>query len=287
MTHLRTAGPAGDARPRTAADPRPRFRDLLAAEWRKTWAPRSAAWTYAVGALVVIAVNAGAAWDRYSYWHEMDARSRADFIRDGISLWDAFTGNASITLMLIAGAVGVLAVTGEYGTGLIRTTFAAVPARRSVMAAKAAVVAAATTGLGAVVAGTSFALTQAILSGRGAGVSIGHPGALRLVVASALVAPVSALTGMAVGAVIRHTAGALTTTFGLLVVPPLVFGEDQYATAVVNHALPTSAWHRLAEVGVPQEVAYPWTRTGGWIVYAAWACAAVLVAVTVVHRRDQ
>jgi ABC-2 type transport system permease protein len=274
------------------AEPRARFGDLIAAEWLKLWSLRSTAWALAISALAIIAFNVGTAYDHYKYWYEQDARAKADFIPHGYALLDAFTTNAGLVLVLAASAIGAIAITGEYSTGLIRTTFAAVPARRSVMAAKVSVVAAVMTLFGAVVAAASFFLSQAILSGRHAGVSIGYPGALRIVVASALLAPVSALVGVALGALIRHSAAAVVGCVVILLLSPIVVTDGRRWAAVIDHTLPFSAWMRPVDIsytgtGPYPRPAYPWTVTGGWIVYAAWALAAAALAVTVVHHRDQ
>ncbi|MCI3934463.1 ABC transporter permease [Streptomyces sp. AN091965] len=275
-----------DAAVEAPAEPRARFRDLLAAEWLKLWSLRSTPWTYAVVLLSVVGFNAGTAYDTYRYWTARDARSRADFVQDGIALQEAFTGNAATILVLAAGAVGAITVTGEYGTGLIRTTFAAVPARRSVMAAKAAVLAAVTTVLGALIAVTSFATTQAILSGRDLGVPFDHPGALRVITASALLLPVGALTGMAIGTLVRHMGTTIVLSVVTLLILPVVFTSDRYWSAVVSHTMPLEAWQRLTQ---PHTFVtpFPWSTGGAWTVYAVWTAAAVLITVAGVHRRDQ
>lgn len=281
MTTVSTA-PVGST---AGTGPRARFTDLCAAEWIKTWSLRSTPWTYLITALVVIAFNVGTAYDHYKYWYEYDEGGRTDFVAHGMPLLDAFTTNAGMLLALAAGAIGAVSVTGEYGCGLIRTTFTAVPARRSVMAAKAIVLTAVMTVFGAVVAGGSFWLTQAILSGRDAGVSLGHPGALRVVAASALLAPVCALVGLALGTLVRHGAGSVVSSVGVLLLLPMVMSDRRYATAVADHALPLSAWMQLTDVrGLP--VPFPWTNAGAWTVYAVWALAAATVAVTAVQRRD-
>lgn len=277
---------AGTAVRGQVADPRARFRDLVAAEWTKWWSLRSSGWALVATALTVVGFNVGMAYDTYRYWSERDTASRADFVRDGIPLSIAFSTDAAMLLMLALSAIGATVVVGEYRTGLIRTTFAAVPARRSVMAAKVCVVAAVTTVFGAVVSVASFGLTQAVLSGRDAGVAFGHPGALRLVVASALLAPVSALVGLALGAVLRHSAPTMTANVVVLLLLSLIFSADRHWAAVVDHALPAGAWNRLTAVG-HQPVAHPWTAGGAWTVYAVWAVAAAVVAVASVRRHDQ
>ncbi|WP_306326473.1 ABC transporter permease subunit [Streptomyces venezuelae] len=271
--------------PLPAADPRPRFLDLVASEWVKLRSLRSTWIAYGTAALAVLAFNGGTAYDTATYWTEEDAAHRADFIRDGIPLQLAFTGNAAMVMMLALGALGALAIVGEYSTGTIRTTFAAVPARGAVMGAKAVVVAAFAALFGALVAGGSFFLTQAILDGKGLGVPLGHPGAGRVILASALLAPVCALAGMALGTVVRHTAATMITTVGVLLVLPIVLTDGRHWSATAGHALPYRAWLRLVDVrSLPAD--FPWTTGGAWTVYVVWTLAAAAVAVVGVRRRD-
>ncbi|MER8044585.1 ABC transporter permease [Streptomyces sp. NPDC094032] len=268
------------------AEPRARFRDLLASEWLKLWSLRSTGWSLLLGALSVIAFNAGQAWDHYRYWTSYDTASQARFVRDGMALMDAFTGNAGMVLILATAAMGAMTVVGEYGSGQIRTTFAAVPARRSLMAAKVLVVTAVMTGFGLAVAGVSFWVSQAILSVHGIGLPVSHPGAIRIVVASALLAPVSALVGMALGTLLRTSAPTIVSSVVLLLVVPGVVSEKRYWSAVLAHLLPQKAWQRLVQIG-DWPAFFPWTVGGAWLVYGAWALVAAAVTVLSVQRRDQ
>jgi ABC-2 type transport system permease protein len=269
----------------TTAEPRARFGDLLAAEWLKFWSLRSAPWGLLAGALAVLACNAGQAWDHWRYWHQAGV-SPARFIAEGMPLQDAFTTNAGIVMMIASAAIGSLAITGEYSTGLIRTTFTAVPARRSVLAAKVSVVTAVMTGFGVVVAAASFGVVQTILSGRHAEVTIGSPGALRVVVASALLAPLSALAGAAVGVVVRHSAAAVAASIVILQAFPLLIHDGGRTSAIVAHALPFWAWNRLVAIPFDSPGRYPWPLAGAWTVFAAWALAAAILAVTAARWRD-
>ncbi|MEV6505915.1 hypothetical protein AB0M61_07280 [Streptomyces sp. NPDC051642] len=147
------------------------------------------------------------------------------------------------------------------------------------------------TGYGLVVAGASFAASQAILSGRHAGLSITHPGAWRVIVASALLAPVSALAGMALGALIRHSATTMVLTVGALLLLPEFVTDRYHWTACVRNALPFNTWERLVQVNyghMPYRLVsrYPTTVGGAWTVFAVWAAVAVVVTVAVVDRRD-
>ncbi|GGJ76336.1 ABC transporter permease [Streptomyces camponoticapitis] len=272
-----------------ATEPAARFRDLLASEWLKLWSLRSTLWAYAIGTLVVVGFTVGATYDRHRYWNENGPVDRTDFVADGIALMYAYTTNAGLIMMLAAGAIGAVAITGEYSTGLIRTTFAAVPARRSLMAAKVCVLTAVMTMFGAVAAALSFWLSQAILARHDAGVSITDPGSLRVFAASTLLAPVCGLVGMAIGTVLRHGGATVVTVVVVLLVAPLVLSEDRHWPAVVNHALPSSAWLRLVDMrydpgsGIP----FPWTVGGAWTVFALWALAASAATMLAPHRRDQ
>jgi ABC-type transport system involved in multi-copper enzyme maturation permease subunit len=266
-----------------------RFTDLLAAEWLKLRSLRSTYWALGVSTLVVISVNANAARADYVNYPHYNTVMRAHFANN--ALFDAFTDGAAMIVILTAASIGAVTVVGEYSTGLIRTTFAAVPDRGAVMSAKAAVLTVVMTVYGAVVACASFAATQAILSGRGLGLSISHPGALRVVVASALLAPVSALVGMAMGALIRHSSTTMVLTTGLLLLLPILVTERYHWTACVRNALPFNAWGRLVQVDygrMPYTLAerYPTTVGGAWTVFAVWAAVAMLVTVVAVDRRD-
>lgn len=267
-----------------------RFADLLAAEWIKLRSLRSTYWALGTSALVIIAFNANSARIHFADYPRMPPAMRnAD---PELALRDAFTSGAAMILILAAASIGAITIVSEYGTGLIRTTFAAVPARRSLMAAKVTVVTAVMTMYGAFTAGVSFAVTQAVLSGRNADVSLSYPGAWRVVVASALLAPVCALAGMCLGALIRHSATTMVAITGVLLLLP-AFVTDRYRwTAAVRDALPFNAWTRLVDMSygrnphVIHPRFYPETVTGSWVVFGAWAAVAAVVAVLVVGRRD-
>ena len=118
--------------------------------------------------------------------------------------------------------MGVLAFTAEYSTGLIRVTFSAAPRRRAVLAAKAVVLAATTLVVGEVVAFATFGLVQAVLAGHHDSVSLGHPGVLGAVLCAGLVLCVCALLGLALGAIIRHTAGGIAATIAVILIPGIL-----------------------------------------------------------------
>lgn len=269
-----------------APELRARFRDLLAAEWIKLWSLRSTSWVFGLSALVIVFVNADAAFADYGNYPHYGAGIRASFVPYW-AMHDAFGIGAAEILMLAASSIGAIAVVSEYGIGLIRTTFAAVPARRSVIAAKMTVVAAAMLVLGVVISATSFWVSQAILSGRHVGLSIAYPGAVRHVIVSALLAPVCALVGMGIGVIIRHSGATIVTaTLTLLLGPFLIDSRTHRWVRDIHNAMPLSAWQALASADYHQQMPLDPTMTGSWIVFAAWPLAAMILALIVIRRRD-
>jgi ABC-2 type transport system permease protein len=271
---------------RTGTEPRAQFRNLLAAEWIKFWSLRSTTWALGLSALAIIAVNLKPAKYFYDTFPVGDPGPASRYVQAALSV--SFSIIAADILMLVAGSIGALMIVSEYATGMIRTTLAAVPDRRAVLAAKACVLTAVMLGYGTLVAGTSFGLDQAILSGRHIGLSITHPGALRFVAAAALLAPVCALIGMALGVLIRHTAATVVGTVLVLFLLPALFTDTYRWTAAVSHAMPFNAWRRLAEVDMTQfNVSHhPATVGGAWLTFAAWPVISTLTAAIVIHRRD-
>ncbi len=106
-------------------------------------------------------------------------------------------------------------------------------------------------------------------------------------VASALLAPLSALVGAAVGAIVRHSAAAVGATIVILRAVPLLIHDTSHLPAVIADALPFQAWNRLTAIPFnPVARAYPWTITGAWTVFAVWGLAGAVLAVAAVQRRD-
>jgi ABC-2 type transport system permease protein len=135
--------------------------------------------------------------------------------------------NQSMTGLLIAaltlGVLGVLTVTGEYGTGAIRSSLSATPRRPLFVLAKVAVVAGLTLVAGEVLTFACFGVGHLVLATGGAPTSsLGQPGVLRAVTLTGAALPLLALIGLGLGLVIRNTAGALASYAGLTFLLPFV-----------------------------------------------------------------
>lgn len=185
---------------------------------------------------------------------------------------------------LLIGALGVLFVTGEYSTGMIRSTLAAVPRRQPVLRAKFVVftLVVAVTMIAASFA--AFLLAQEVLSHYRGGYSLSDPTALRVVIGTGVYLTFIGLLGGALGWILRSTPGALVATLGLILVIPVLFGEllGHWGKRVAEY-LPTGAGASFStSVRAPETLA-PWVGLG---VMAAWVVVATVVASVLLHRRD-
>jgi ABC-type transport system involved in multi-copper enzyme maturation permease subunit len=185
---------------------------------------------------------------------------------------------------LTAGALGVLLVTGEYGTGQIKLSFTAVPRRLPVLWGKAIamVLAVLTVSLAATL--TAFFAAQAVLAPHHLSTTLGHPGVTRAVVGSALFLTAVALLGLAMGAVLRNTAGAICTLFGVLYGLTIVAGFlPGHLSAQIRNYLPENVGARLGAVHAPAGALAPWTGFGLFCLYAAVVMG---LAAWLLRRRD-
>src|SRR6266704_5292175 len=186
--------------------------DLLVSEWTKFRSVRSTYWSLLVAVVTTVAVSTLVAF-AFANQPASAGPPPDPLLAEVISLEYA---------VIAVAVMGVLAFSAEYSTGLIRTTFTAAPRRRAVLAAKAVVLAAVTLAAGELVAFVSFFLVQAVLSGHHQGVSLSRPGVPGAVLAAGLLLCVCALLGLALGSVIRHTAGGIAATIAVIVVPSVL-----------------------------------------------------------------
>jgi ABC-2 type transport system permease protein len=184
----------------------------LASEWLKLRTVRSS--VAALVATVVISVGVAALvclGDR-TQWQRTGAPAHFAFSPVGVSL----TG--FLVAPLAIGVIGVLIITSEYSSGLIRATLAAQPRRLSMLLAKALVLFAVALTVGEVSAFLSFFLGQAILSGVAPSATLGSPGALRAIVLAGLSIALLALLALGIGTMLRHTAASITVYVGVLLI---------------------------------------------------------------------
>jgi ABC-2 type transport system permease protein len=241
------------------------FGNLLRSEWTKLRSLRSTYWSaaFVVAATVGIAVIMGVRWSRQT------GELPPDFDATNVSLSGVYLAQ------LVVGALGVLTISSEYTTGMIRATFSAVPQRRTLLAAKAAVLAGVTLVLGEILAFGSFLIGQALLVGKHAGVSVGDPGALRAVFGAGLYLTAIALLSFGLGAAIRHTAGALSAFFGVLFAPGILVAllPTSFANDIAAY-LPSNSGSQIFTTITAKDTLAPWAGLGVFCLYVLAALAA-------------
>ncbi len=185
---------------------------------------------------------------------------------------------------LFVGALGVLTVTGEYTSGLIRGTFVATPQRAQVLAMKALVFAAVVWVCCTALVFAAFFLGQRVLS-PARHVGIGTPGVPTAVFGGGLYLTLAGLLGLFLGILVRRTPAALAALFGLLVVLPIVFIEIPGGiSARLGEYAPGSAGEQGFHLLHGGAYALgPWQGLG---VLAAYVGAAALAAFALILRRD-
>jgi ABC-2 type transport system permease protein len=253
-----------------------RGRDILNSEWTKLRSVRSNRWTLLAMAIVTVASAA-------LVGSVVGAGPPPPPDGPITALNQSFLGYAEYAV-LPAGVLGILAFTSEYATGLIRTTYAAVPRRWAVLAAKAAVVGAAALVAGEVLAFAAFLLTQALLAGHHRGLSLSRPGVPGAVAAAGILLAVSALTGLGLGAILRHVAGAVAALVGLVYLLSLVclLLPSPWQDRIGRFTIALAAYQVVAQHPQPGLLA----PCLSLLVLVAWPIAVLALAGVVISRRD-
>ena len=238
---------------------------VLHSEWTKFRSLRSTVWTLLVAVTLMIGLGALFSAVTASQYGSLSASDRASFSPITTSL-DGIT-----FAQLAIGILGVLLITGEYSTGMIRASLTAVPGRLPVLWGKLAVFAGMVFAVSLITSFISFFLGQALLSGHHLSVAITAPGALRSVIGAALYVTVAGMIGVALGALLRNTAAGISSfVAAFFVIPPLA---GLLPASISNHLTPYLPSNAGAAVygGAARvhDALAPWTGFSVLCVYAA------------------
>ena len=266
-----TTNQVATTRPAAAPSLPARVRDVLLFEWTKLRSVRSTYWTLLIAAVTAIG---GSALSAVSSAHAAKAPFNP--------VAGIFIGWLEYPVLAI-GILGVLVVTAEYSSGQIRTTFAVVPQRLAVLAGKAGVTGAVTLVVGELLAFVAFFLTQAILSGHRNAISLSQPGVLRGVLAGGLALCMIALLGVGLGALIRHTAGAVAALPAVLYVPLLLATlPSPWNDRIGRFTMLFAAYQDVTS----RPSASLFAPALSFVVLIAWPAAALVAAGILLVRRD-
>ena len=248
---------------------------VLLSEWTKFRSLRSTVSTLLIAVVVMIGLGA--------MFAAITASQATGFEPGATAISTSLTG--TFFAQLAVGVLGVLLITGEYSTGMIRSSLTVVPSRLPMLWGKLAVFAGTVFLTMLAASFTSFFVGQALLSGHHLDASLSDPGALRAVFGAALYLTVAGLTATAIGALLRNTAGAITTFVAVFfVIPPLT---NLLPTSLTDHFvqyLPSNAGAVLLDgtFGVANPLT-PWT---GFTVMCGYAVVLIGLAAWRLRRVD-
>lgn len=270
--------PASRAVPTAAR--RPGLVDVLGSELIKIRSVRSTYFTLIAFILAGIGFSVLFAAGQVSHWGSN--QSEAGFNATTPTL------NGVVALgELIIVVLGALTLTSEYGTGMISTSLTVMPRRLVLYAAKAIVFTAITLAVSLPTSFVAYYAGQAIFATKHANSTLSDPNVLRAVLLAGLVVPLFGLLALGLGAIIRHSAGAITSLLGLIFLLPLL-----------AQALPNSWYQDIARWLPGGEALHPIIQTGAFhtpylfgawgefAVIAGWAVVALVVGGWLLHRRD-
>jgi ABC-2 type transport system permease protein len=190
---------------------------------------------------------------------------------------------ASLAALGIA-VLGVLCISSEYSSGMIRAGLTAVPKRGRVLAAKSPVLAAVTFVVGEATSFTAFFAGQALISGHAPHAALGDPGVARAVAGAGLALTALAVLSVAAGTLLRHPAAAIAAMIALLFVPPAIAQAlpDSWRNPVTEF-WPTQAGSQLTSVHHSAHTLQPWPGFGVMCLFTAIVYA---IAWTLLDHRD-
>jgi hypothetical protein len=265
--------------PRLASVGRVTQARVVVSEWTKLHSLRSTRWSMGIGMLLTIAFSVLFAFVTSSHWSHMSPHERADRHPLDIAL-------AGVNVAQLAIAVlGVLVITGEYSTGMIRSTFLAVPKRLPVLWAKIAVYAVVSFVLITPCVIGAFFASQAILDRHHIlQISFTAPGVARSVIGGAVYVMLVGVFALAIGAIVRNTAGGIAAFAGIFfVLPPLMNVLPTSWNNAISQYLPSNAGRQLFALHTDAHSLHPGP---GGLLFVGYCALAIAIAAILLVRRD-
>ena len=278
MTTVTPAAPMA-----TAADATRRvgFSHLLATEWTKIRSVRSTVWTLVIFAVVSLGLTGLLTWLTIRSLNGGRGEQRSAAIATDPVNFILGTGLGLGQLAICV--LGVLIITSEYSSGTIRASLLAMPRRIPMLIAKGVVFSVLVFVIGEAVTFGSFYIGAAIVHSHFP-VSLSQPGVTRAVIGSGLYLTVLGLFALAIGSLIRHTAGAVTTVIGLVLVIFNLTALLPYSWGAHIHAyMPTVAGQLITQDKQAGQLLSPWQGFG---VFCAWTALLLIAGAFLLKRRD-
>jgi len=253
------------------------FTNVLRSEWTKLRSVRSTYWTATVALVASLLVGV-----LVTIQQEHDLVRHPDSLGGFDPVITVLTG--FFLAQVAVGALGVMTISSEYGTGMIRATLGAVPQRRALLAAKGIVFIVTVFVVAEILSFGAFAISMPILHPSGAGVSLGDPGIFRAVFGGGLYLTAVGLLGFGLGALVRHTAGALSAFFGVMFASTALVDllPTDWRNHIINY-MPINAGSQIMTLQPSNGALSPWH---GLLVLTCYGVVATGAALVLITRRD-
>ena len=256
------------------------FREAMDSELAKIRSVRSTFWTLLVSLIVSVGISVLIGAVRSANWDTISASDRATFDMSAVVLGVYFG-------VLVTGVLGVLVVSTEYGTGMMRTSLTAFPRRGTLFIAKTTVLTLVVIVAGLVIAFASYLLAGPFYTKHGVNLSLGHFANLRALLAVAVYLTLIALMGLALGYLLRHGAAAISALVGVIFVIPIItnflpgtVGKD------VNKIVPSNAGGAMMMTEPNISGTPTLSPLDGFIALLIWTAVLLVPAFVLFRHRD-
>jgi ABC-2 type transport system permease protein len=251
---------------------------VIHSEWTKLWTLRSTRWSLLLAFLAQAGLGPLIAFIEMARWSHLSFQDRIT-----INPIEHSLGGWHLAQLAIA-ILGVMTMTGEYHTGMIRSSFMAAPKRLPVLWAKLIVFASVTFVLMLIAAFIGFLGGQAIFTAHHVNVGLGAPHALRTIFGAALFTTATGALCIGLGTIVRRTAGGIALFVGVFFVLPGLIEILPSATANGIHPyLPNNAGGGIAQALPDPFMFSPW---GGFALFCGYTVVVIAIAAWLLVRRD-
>jgi ABC-2 type transport system permease protein len=256
------------------------FRQALDSEWAKIRTVRSTYWTLFAVVIVSVGVSVALAAAYIGTWNSLSDETKATL---DIS-YPLIGVNFGV---LIIGVLGVMVISAEYSTGMIRTSLTALPRRGVLLGAKLAVLAALSLGIGLLVSFLSYFAAEPFYASKQVHLALGDKSNLRAVFFAGVYLALVALLGFAFGALLRHTAGAISTVLGVMFVLPIItsFLPGSWGRNL-NKVMPSQAGGAMMATPTSNNKGDYLSPLGGFLVLGGTVAVLCVIAFALFKRRD-
>jgi len=271
----------GAAHPHTSLG-RLRFDRVVRSEWIKLRTLRSTFWTL-IGVVVLIIGLPALIAAVVPSLSVIESRAPAS----QLTAFTTNTATAGLTFaQLVVAVLGVLVISGEFSTGMIRSSFTAVPRRFPVFAAKTLVLFVVAFVIGLISSAASWAVAIPILNGKGYSGDLTSSDTLWAILGAALYLGLVAVFALGVGAILKSTAGGIAGALGVLLVLPIIASVVSGLTRIewladAQRYLISNAGQGLS--GVANGGLEPWVNV---VTVLVWSAVAFVLGAVLLQRRD-